>query len=179
LQPKKPRPIFVGGVHGVGKTTLCNELALEFRIPHLTASNLIKEHQKIPHSQHKVVHDIEGNQGALVEALSAIEITSLTYILDGHYTLIDSENEVKRIPLGAFTRVSPLSLVIVTGKPCEIKERLQSRDSTEYTVDFIEYMQELEIKHAQYIAQQTGAHLEIVSAQKVAGLKSIIESLFA
>ena len=37
----KRQIIFVSGVHGVGKTTLCKKIASRYKIEHFSASNLI------------------------------------------------------------------------------------------------------------------------------------------
>ncbi|NJK52616.1 MAG: AAA family ATPase [Leptolyngbyaceae cyanobacterium SU_3_3] len=62
------KTVFIGGVHGVGKTHLCNRIVSHFDVAHVTASELIGRHVK--HRIDKTVSDIEGNQLILAEELA-------------------------------------------------------------------------------------------------------------
>ena len=69
---EKRRIVFIAGVHGVGKTTLCNELAARFNIEHFSASNLIAREKEEEHLRNKRVENIAGNQGEHVIILERI-----------------------------------------------------------------------------------------------------------
>ena len=80
--------IFVGGVHGVGKTTFCQRLAAESGYSHFAASSLIKQKKETAISTvSKNVTDIPSNQELLLEAISDLEASII--ILDGHFTIPD------------------------------------------------------------------------------------------
>ena len=66
------RIIFVGGVHGVGKTHFCQKLTEKFDVEHVTASSLIRRH--IALSKSKDVEDVKVNQSILVTELSCYPI---------------------------------------------------------------------------------------------------------
>jgi adenylate kinase len=65
----KRRIIFIGGVHGVGKTTLCKKIESRFNIEHFSASNLIAKEKAEEHLRNKQVENITENQDFLVTAI--------------------------------------------------------------------------------------------------------------
>ncbi|MBK5007366.1 AAA family ATPase [Pseudomonas sp. S32] len=80
--------VFVAGVHGVGKTHLCQALATKTGLRHATASQLIREAtQSVSWKNDKVVTDIESNQDALIVAVDEIMQHEDVLILDGHFVL--------------------------------------------------------------------------------------------
>jgi adenylate kinase len=64
--------IFIGGVHGVGKTFLCNTVREELDIDHYSASDLIKKVKNVKFPTNKHIKGIGGNQNALIIALENI-----------------------------------------------------------------------------------------------------------
>ena len=82
---RRRRIVFIGGVHGVGKTTLCNELAARFNIEHFSASNLIAREKEEEHLRNKQVENIAGNQDHLVVAINKYFNSTSWYLLDGHW----------------------------------------------------------------------------------------------
>ncbi len=62
--------VFVGGVHGVGKSTSCQEVAERTGLQWLTASSLIKAEEQSAVAEHsKVVLDAVGNQELLIRSV--------------------------------------------------------------------------------------------------------------
>jgi adenylate kinase len=79
--------IFLGGVHGVGKSTLA-ALCKESGVEHLRASDLIKQaSSEARFDERKRVKDVDGNQGILVRSLNARIDGGGKFLLDGHFTL--------------------------------------------------------------------------------------------
>jgi adenylate kinase len=65
--------IFVGGVHGVGKTEICKCVAKHLKLFHSTASTMIKELDSSAVKQHtKSVDSVPKNQGLLVQAVTQL-----------------------------------------------------------------------------------------------------------
>jgi hypothetical protein len=65
--------IFVGGIHGVGKTTLCKKLTEELHFNHYSASQLIKmlkSENGDGDNKNKGVKNIDGNQDLLITAIN-------------------------------------------------------------------------------------------------------------
>ena len=64
-----PRKIlFVGGIHGVGKSTLCDSICERMNVAHHSASELISKFVKVSHSANKRVTDVGKNQDVLIAA---------------------------------------------------------------------------------------------------------------
>lgn len=135
--------IFIGGIHGVGKTTLCKLINETSRIPHYSASELISKQTKSSLTS-KLVKNINSNQDALVSAIDSVSVDSEYYLLDGHYCLLDSENNVARIPVSTFSSIAPVAIIIITAKCEDIARRLSERDGQDYSLGLIENFQKQE-----------------------------------
>ncbi len=59
--------IFLGGIHGVGKSHLCAKISESCSVCHISASNSIRQHREI--SIKKTVNDIDGNQNILIDEI--------------------------------------------------------------------------------------------------------------
>ena len=147
--------IFVCGVHGVGKTTFCQKLAKELKVPHFPASELIQETPKlvIPDSVgNKRVKNIERNQAILLEAVRKKVEALNRIILDGHTTIIDQAGQYQILPENLFQRLGITEIVLLEGPANEIQRRLLLRDGVCPDVEFIREHQILEKKHAMHLA---------------------------
>jgi adenylate kinase len=183
LQPKKPRPIFVGGIHGVGKSTICSDICAEFNIPHLTASDLIRQYKKETLIQdvdrEKRVGNISTNQDILITALNNSVIEDDTYILDGHFTLFDSLGLVKPIPTNVFFQIKPKALFVITEKPETIQLRLMDRDESDYNLYKLSEMQKAETVHARRVSEEIGVNLHEVSSSQLDLLRDYIKDIIS
>ena len=61
--------IFIGGIHGVGKGTLCERIESELGIVHLSASEVLKWKDFNVDSSDKRVADIDATQDRLLKNL--------------------------------------------------------------------------------------------------------------
>jgi adenylate kinase len=68
----RPRILFVAGVHGTGKTSLCRSISTKFDVAHCSASELIAQYRGIHFRPDRRVDDISQNQDALIAAIAAI-----------------------------------------------------------------------------------------------------------
>lgn len=57
--------IFIGGIHGVGKGTVCKEIASKTDLVHITASQILKW-DEISSSDNKLVNNISSTQERLI-----------------------------------------------------------------------------------------------------------------
>ena len=145
--------IFIGGIHGVGKGTICKTVAKKYELQHLTASEVLKW-TEISMKENKKVENISSTQNRLIANLNQIVRPDESYLLDGHFTLLDSEGNPEFIPESTFEEINPISLMIVIGEPKTIQERLARRDSFKYEIDILKKMQEMEISHAEFISNK-------------------------
>jgi len=145
--------IFIGGIHGVGKGTFCNEISKKFKLNHLTASEVLKWNE-ISDLKSKVVKDITSTQERLLNNLDKIIKVEGNYVLDGHFTLLDSKGTPQKIEDETFIRINPISIILLTCDARTILSRLKNRDNFEYDLEIIQSMQEMEVEHANHISNK-------------------------
>ncbi|MBI6895237.1 AAA family ATPase [Pseudomonas putida] len=122
--------IFVAGVHGVGKTHLCQEMASVTGLRHASASQLIREERRTETwGGDKVVTEIASNQDALNVAVGRILQQDPTLVLDGHFVLKKSPGLFEEVPIETFRRLGLSAIVLIENEPQIIAERLLQRDS--------------------------------------------------
>ncbi|AIU67251.1 ATP-binding protein [Vibrio coralliilyticus] len=152
-----PKIIFVAGVHGVGKSTLCRKLSEKFGWPHYSCSDLIKQNSDYVESS-KFVSEPDKNQQALLSGIS--KITDATILLDGHFCLLDSEKKVINLSFNFFDEILPIAILHVTCLETEILLRLSKRDDTSMTLKLIEMLQSEESKRVRdYVSHREGCEL--------------------
>lgn len=173
--------IFLGGVHGVGKSTLAKELATAVAGETISASQLIKEARQgnLTWDSEKRVSAIAENQKLLVAAFVGREWGSSIIILDGHFTLKDTTGEIERISLEVFEALSPLMLVVLTDNPDNIASRLEGRDGLQHDVSLLKRMQVAEKEHAQLVGVKLGVDVIEMSINGVDGLVDHIKQFLA
>ena len=153
--------VFVGGIHGVGKSTICKEKLDLVGYKHVTASSLIAQHGRETDSS-KRVYCVGQNQSILLQAIEKAKLTHNRLLIDGHFTLINRQGKVEPIDVDIFRAMMPNQLILIKGKPNEIAERLQSRDKKYWTKSFISKFQEIEEAHARYVSKNIGVPLRII-----------------
>jgi len=149
--------IFVGGVHGVGKTTICTAVAPLMSALHCSAGSLIREVTGRDGGSAKAVTDVADDQNILVGAVRALSADRL--LLDGHFCLIRPGGEIARISVDVFARLRPTVLAIISSDPAQIADRLQARDGVAYRVSEILALQWAEVEHAASVGRELGLEL--------------------
>ncbi len=158
------RIIFVGGVHGVGKTHFCEKLSERFSVEHVSASSLIKRHKRL--ARNKEVEDVGGNQAILIAELSNYQTNKSTLLLDGHFSLLAKTSEIEDVPLGIFLAISPLAIFLLHDDPLEIAKRLTLRDGEDCKVELIASLQEREVSRAHWVSSELNVPIIRIEIQK-------------
>ncbi|WP_303316980.1 ATP-binding protein [Flavivirga abyssicola] len=153
--------IFVGGIHGVGKSTVCKKIGNGLNIEYLSASEILKWEEINSDSKDKRVEDVDEMQDRLIMGLENIISKDKTYLLDGHFCLLNSENEAINVPLGTFKQICPLSLVLILDEIPEIKRRLEIRDKKSYQYAVLKNLQDRELSYAKHLSKVLGVTLNI------------------
>lgn len=143
--------IFLGGVHCVGKNTLCSASLSDTNILALSASDVLRWSEISP-KENKKVKDINATQDRLIEGLRKMVELDRKYVLDGHFCLLDKDGEVKRVPFETFRAINPSGIVVLTDSPSLIVKRLKERDNTKYTASLIDSFQQEEVAYAKEVA---------------------------
>ncbi len=149
----KKRIVFVGGIHGVGKGTICKAIAKECAIPHYSASQLLKW-TEISTEQNKRVTDFDETQERLLKGIENTIQNNVLSLLDGHFILLNKEGIPEIIDEQIFIKIHPIAIGVVTKKPELIKEQLENRDNKEYDLNILMEMQRLELSHSKYISKK-------------------------
>ena len=155
--------VFVAGVHGVGKTYLCERFAAQTGIMHSSASSLIKNELKSANwESNKLVSDIDSNQVALTKAVSRLTENNAKLLLDGHFVLKGSDGLLIEVDENTFKHLS-LSAIILIEAPSEIiRDRLLSRDKNPSAGDITTFLN-AEKERAIYISKLLNIPLSILS----------------
>lgn len=169
--------VFIGGIHGVGKGTLCKSIASELGIIHLTASEVLKWSDFTTDSTDKHVADISATQDRLLLNLEKIVQPEQTYLLDGHFCLFNSEGNIEKIPDETFIGINPLKLILVTENPEIICSRLSQRDGKQYDICLLKQMQESEKEHALHISKLLNIRICEIHSNSYAALKEEITNI--
>lgn len=156
------RTVFLGGVHGVGKTYFCKNLVCRFDVAHVTASELIGRHVK--HQVDKTVLDVEKNQLILAEELAHYQTNCRTILLDGHFCLLSAISGIQDVPLETFEAISPYAIILLIDSPEAITERLSNRDSLIHGVELISELQTRERERANLVSQFLKIPISLVEA---------------
>jgi len=169
---------FIGGIHGVGKTTICKKICDEVKLEYLSASDLLKWRDINEDSQNKKVKNIPATQDRLISGLAKTIQENKSYILDGHYCLLNSENKIINIPLDTFRQIKPISLSIILGDIIEIKDRLEIRDNRPYDQNLLNRMQQSELKYAKQLSMTLGIPLGIGTQKDFSELLTSLHKTF-
>lgn len=151
--PSVRKCLFIGGIHGVGKSSLCGQSSKELGIGHHVASALIKRFKDLDAGLYKEVRDVGKNQESLISALAEF-VADETYLLDGHFVIKSQQSGLTKIPVDTFAALKPLALVVVMGDPAEAAERLRARDGKIVSSDWLSEMQAAEIDHGRTVGEQ-------------------------
>lgn len=160
--------IFVAGIHGVGKSTLCGELAPRVGAYHVTASSLIGKAKKLGAS--KAVPDIEDNQTLLVKEYEKLSARHPRVLLDGHFCLLDECNRVEPLEVGLFRDLGVKKIVVAHCAPQLIHDRIMARDESAHPLNIlgIESFQQAELEHAEAVADRLSVPLLLVDTSELA-----------
>ncbi|MBA2943927.1 AAA family ATPase [Paenibacillus sp. CGMCC 1.16610] len=146
--------LFIGGIHGVGKTYFCNKLSVYYSIEHYSASSLISEEKKELLAKDKRVDQIDRNQDLLLMALNRKVKLQERFLLDGHFCLLNKVGEISQIPFETFSALSPKGIIVLTDSIDTVSERLQARDGRSYEKSLLNSFQKDEVNYAETIASR-------------------------
>jgi adenylate kinase len=151
--------IFIGGIHGVGKGTLCEKIASQLDLTHLSSSKLIKW-AEISSDKNKTVENIDETQNRLTSALNSFTKEKKEYLLDGHFCLLNSNNIPTVVPTETFIKINPIAIIIATEKEEIIQQRLKNRDNISNDLELLRKFQMKEIERGREIAKKM--NIEII-----------------
>lgn len=155
--------IFIGGIHGVGKSTFAKSLAKKYDISYYSSSDLIAV-EKGERFKNKSTKNINSNQDLLIDAIRKTCIEDRTYILDGHFCLLDTNNDIKKIPIETYKEIEIKSIIVLVEDVEKIAERLKTRDNTNYDLKLIEYFQQEEKNYAKKVSLELNIPIKFIKS---------------
>jgi len=170
LDAKKRAPdcskvIFVAGVHGVGKTSLCQAAAQARGIIHKSASELIREERASAIAVGtKAVRDIEGNQALLAKAIRRAVQAGKPLLIDGHFALLNGQGKPEALSASVFAELAIDAVILVRDRPSRIARRLAQRDHIATSTGEVTALQTPETNQAAKVCKELGLPLRRIQA---------------
>ena len=158
--------IFLGGVHGVGKTSMCAGVVEKFGLKVVGASAIIRAEREYPSSDTRTaVSNVGGNQGLLVRGVQRL-VTDAPgrYLMDGHFALQTLAGSIEAIDAEVFRAIEVSGLICLFDDPAAIAQRLAARDGVVPEVSAIAELQSAEIQSAESVSRTLGIGLKVVQA---------------
>lgn len=158
--------IFLGGVHGVGKTSMCAGVVEEFSLKVISASAIIRAEREYPSSDTRTaVSNVGGNQGLLVGGVQRlVNAAPGRYLLDGHFALRTLAGGIEEIDGNVFKAIGVSALVCLLDDPAAIAQRLAARDGVAPEASAISELQSAELRSAESVSRTLGLGLKVVNA---------------
>lgn len=162
LMSKSNKIIFIGGVHGVGKSTFVNSVKAKCpSVEGISCSTIMK--WKNP--AHKKVENVEENQNKLLTNLPYFIDLDKNYLLDGHFCLLTEKNTIERVPIEVFENINPDMIILLEECPTVICQRLSDRDTIQYSEDLIKNFLLEEKMYANEVADNLGIPLKCSNSE--------------
>ena len=146
--------IFVAGIYGVGKSTLCEKLSRELSIPFYSSGDLISKVNGELYGANKVVKDKNKNQNILAEAVSQISMMYPSILLAGHFCIFNKNTEVDILPEEVFSQLNIQKIILLEASEEVIINHLCKRDGKTYSVDQIAALKGAEYAQALKVASE-------------------------
>ena len=142
------------GVHGVGKTTLLNNLRDDIQFTALSISDLIRQAGNEIRLNNKFTGNIANNQELWKQELATYPFQKdEIVILDGHFTLLDSLGQIIELPYSTFDGLKINRIILKIEDPSIIQKRLMKRDNSHWDKDLIDSFQAKEQRRVIEFAQ--------------------------
>ena len=105
--------IFVAGVYGTGKSTLCTELSKQIGFPFFSAGDLISKINSEQYGVNKAVKDKAHNQILLAKGVQELNKTHGTIILARHFCIFNNVNDVELLPESVFFELNLSQIILL------------------------------------------------------------------
>lgn len=146
--------ILLVGIHGVGKTTLLNNLKNDTQFTALSISDLIRQAGNKIQSNNKLTKNIANNQELWKQELATYQFQEdEIVILDGHFTLLDSSGKIFELPYSTFEGLKINKIILKTENPSIIQNRLVKRDGKHWDTELLSSFQAREQSRATEFSQ--------------------------
>lgn len=157
--------VFVGGVHGVGKSTCCAQVAQLAGCLHVTASEIIRrERAQAITLAGKLVADVDGNQRLLIRGFQAFrqKAGATPILLDGHFAMRNGLGDIQLVSVDVFRSLGIDCVICLVDEASAISDRIRQRDGTAPADHEIADLQDAELRHARMVADDLAIPLTLL-----------------
>ena len=157
----KGSTVFIAGVYGTGKSTMCSVLAEMLHIPAFSAGDLISAINGEQYGANKAVSDKNNNQILLAERVRQLTQKNQKIILAGHFCIFNADNEVEVLPESVYPALNISRIILLEADIQTIISNLRRRDGKNYPVKSVSVLVEKEREQSKQIAEQLNCPLNI------------------
>lgn len=158
--------IFLGGVHGVGKTSMCERISEKFDLKVISASAIIRAERAQPsYDSRTAVMNVGGNQELLICGVQRlVNDEPGNYLLDGHFALRTLGGGIEEVAADVFLSTGVNGLICLFDEPSAIAQRLTERDYERQDLNAIAELQAAELSSANLVSRTLSISLKVVRA---------------
>lgn len=153
--------IFIAGMYGTGKSTMCSALSKRLHIPTFSAGDLISEINGEQYGANKVVSDKNNNQAILVERIRKLNRENGQIILAGHFCIFNAENGVEILPESIYAELRIIRIVLLEADIQTVIANLHHRDEKVYSEQSVSALMKKELEQSERIAKKLNCPLNI------------------
>ena len=157
----KGSTIFIAGVYGTGKSTMCSALSERLHIPAFSSGDLISSINGERYGANKTVTDKEYNQVLLAERVSELNRENERIILAGHFCIFNTDNHVDVLPESVYFALNITRIILLESDIHNIIAHLRYRDGKEFSEKSISTLIEKEREQSERISKRLNCPLEI------------------
>lgn len=157
----KKSTIFIAGVYGTGKSTMCSALSKMLHIPAFSAGDLISSINGEKYGANKAVTDKDGNQALLVERVQQLFKKYERIILAGHFCIFNANAGIEILPESVYHALSISQIILLETNSQTIISNLRRRDGMAYSLKSISKLIEKEREQSERISEQLNCSLSI------------------
>ena len=184
--PKCKPIIFVGGVHGVGKSTACDEVCPPLGIALLGASSLIEQgfqangvHKAVEEADKRIPADLALNQEMLAQGFRKSFKPNHKHLFAGHFVLATKAGTFVNVPEETFQEISPLALVVCLNNVDELKRRASGKKGLQqYSARWWHEFQEKEKLQASRMGKKLGIPCYEIQLSNTRGFHETVKNIF-
>ncbi|CAK7038937.1 ATP-binding protein [Phascolarctobacterium sp.] len=153
--------IFIAGIYGVGKSTLCACLSKKMGIAAFSAGDLISSVNGEQYGVNKTVTDKNSNQDILISEVHRLLKSNSTILLAGHFCILDNNNNIDFLPRSVFSSLNIEKILLLEANIVKIMANLYCRDRKVYMQEKVSILQKSEREMAQDVSKKLGCDLYV------------------
>lgn len=153
--------VFIAGVYGTGKSTLCTALSERLHIPTFSAGDLISVINGEQYGANKAVTDKYINQILLATRVQELNREYERIILAGHFCIFSSRDCVEVLPESVYHGLNITRIVLLEADVQTVITNLKRRDGRDYSEERVSALSSKEREQSERVSRQLKCPLDI------------------